>query len=78
MKAVPVEGSEAQPARMERGQAWAWFEGLPEKTKAEARDSLMEETRRSLEALQAVRVGDVSVRLPSNQTGEAGPGPRSL
>ncbi|WP_126975534.1 transposase domain-containing protein [Frigidibacter oleivorans] len=39
LKAAAAPRDEA-PAPMERGEAWAWFEGLPEKPKASARSRL--------------------------------------
>lgn len=49
LKAVPV--AEAVPAKMDRGHAWAWFDGLPDKIKASARERLA--IIQKVEALEA-------------------------
>lgn len=49
LKGVRVEAEE-QP-RLERGAAWAWFDGLPEKVKAQTRDRLV--IIQQVEALEA-------------------------
>lgn len=40
LKAASEAPAAAAPARMERGEAWAWFDAQPEKTKATARKRL--------------------------------------
>lgn len=40
LKSIPAPADDAPPARMDRDDAWAWFDGLPEKVKATARDRL--------------------------------------
>jgi len=40
LKSIPAPADDAVPARMDRDDAWAWFDGLPEKVKATARDRL--------------------------------------
>ncbi|RJE87109.1 transposase domain-containing protein [Paracoccus onubensis] len=39
LKAAQVDTGESE-SQMDRGEAWAWFDGLPEKVKAKARDRL--------------------------------------
>lgn len=41
LKAVPAAETEDQPARMDRGAAWAWYDDLPETVKATARARLL-------------------------------------
>jgi len=40
LKSVHADVEDAAPARMDRDDAWAWFDGLPEKVKSTARDRL--------------------------------------
>lgn len=40
LKSIPTPADDTVPARMDRDDAWAWFDGLPEKVKATARDRL--------------------------------------
>lgn len=40
LKSVQTDLDDAAPARMDRDDAWAWFDGLPEKVKSTARDRL--------------------------------------
>lgn len=40
LKSIHTDLEDAAPARMDRDDAWAWFDGLPEKVKSTARDRL--------------------------------------
>ncbi len=68
----PTAASEA-PARMDRGQAWAWFEDQPERTRDTARDRLA--IIQQVEALEAALGRNAAVDTVARAAGTA---PRTI